>query len=179
MNALILILVAGAVAMGACLAFAGKRATDKESSMSANYKIVEIRDFACPGMTGFTFQYPVFEGWEIRGTRTLTNNECVIDLDFPVDFQIDLSKKRNALVEPAPQIIVKKISSQPLARKFDHNPQGIPYLPVENARRQSTGVEFYMNGSGISIELLAINESFGFLQDTFWQTVIESFRVTE
>src|SRR3989344_6255465 len=60
----------------------------KSTSTTSSYKILETRDFSCPGMTGFTFKYPVFEGLEVKEIRpnNIHLNEpdkCNIYLNWP------------------------------------------------------------------------------------------------
>ena len=57
----------------------------KSTSTTSSYKILETRDFSCPGMTGFTFKYPVFEGWEPYLNYS-NEDRCVINFQKPSKF---------------------------------------------------------------------------------------------
>ena len=67
-------------------------------------QIVETRDFSCPGMSGFTFKYPVFKGWEVISIQNTNQpDECSILLSDSV------LRAHGIMTEVAPQIMVKKL----------------------------------------------------------------------
>ena len=45
-----------------------KKPETKETGKSAP-QITEIKEFSCEGITGFSFRYPVFKGWEVKGIQ--------------------------------------------------------------------------------------------------------------
>lgn len=119
-------------------------------------KILETRDFSCPGMTGFTFKYPVFLGWEVKKIeRELEIDECHIYLNQPKNVQLEIS----------PQIIV----SIELIPGIPDNDKAKIYS--DTSRRSFNAKTFFVN-----IDISSIPDDFGFNPETFWKTVIESFR---
>ena len=128
----------------------------KSTSTTSSYKILETRDFSCPGMTGFTFKYPVFDGWEVKKIeRELEIDECHIYLNQPKNVQLEIS----------PQIIV----SIELIPGIPDNDKAKIYS--DTSRRSFNAKTFFVN-----IDISSIPDDFGFSPETFWKTVIESFR---
>lgn len=140
----------------------------------SNYKVVETRDFSCPGMTGFTFKYPVFEGWEpMKGSGEedglpeaplQSEFECIILLQSPKEYDLPTGSI-------APQIKVTK--DQPRVATIK-NPHGILY---ENFGAD----DYYFNLAGFSIDikLISVGERYGFSKDVLWKQVMESFKLTQ
>ena len=140
-------------------------------------KILETRDFSCPGMTGFTFKYPVFEGWEIKEIRP--NN---IHLNEPDKCNIYLNWPGYIKFEVPPAIYVHKqtrdsnVDFEILAEAASNkNPNGIPHIYTEDAARGNF-TTFYIPGFKVHIELGSYSEQHGFSKEIFWKTVIESFK---
>ena len=140
-------------------------------------KILEIRDFSCPGMTGFTFKYPVFEGWEVKDVTKPSSDQdrCLVWLKWP-----------NGSISPtvAPTIQVTKTASPkeigglipgfpgPASPK---NPQGITY----DVWTETGAYHFFTANFEVKIELSGVSNALGegFQEDLFFKTVIESFQV--
>ncbi|MBI2409968.1 hypothetical protein HYV30_02925 [Candidatus Kaiserbacteria bacterium] len=145
-------------------------------------QILETRDFECDGMEGFTFKYPVFRGWTFEDPRAAADGTCYIDIrsnDEPF----------SALVRYI------KISAQIMRNSADTNISiSPPFIPTDNAKLNpqkviydrgrsdtengTTSTYFYDGSEGdifmVTIELLAHGN---FPEDTFWQEVIESFKL--
>lgn len=133
-------------------------------------KILETRDFSCPGMTGFTFKYPVFEGWEVKETKP-SSNECVIELNSPDPFPAQKSKKES----PKIRVSVGGPAENSMMRTF-LNPQSIGY------RNYATDGYMFLDPvhkRSIFIELDVAGKINTFPKDLFFKTVIESFILTK
>jgi hypothetical protein len=136
---------------------------------SPSAKVLEYRDFSCPGMTGFTFKYPVFEGWEVKSI------DMVKSVPGPVSVCI-ISFNNDKLT-----ISVSKTSKLGLNTLKDHsdiptlksikNSNGVLYNQLDNP----ASVQFYTADFGVNIEQ---NPNY-FYRDIFFKTVIESFRLTK
>ncbi len=151
---------------------------------SAKYEIVETRDFACPGITGFTFKYPVFKGLEIKKIERTDEVTCSVFLNEPI---INANQENGSQANsprfsinptPAPfiQIIKKYIDGLPSATMKNKN--GIFYEFIEGSPVHEyaffVGEDFVIN-----IDLFGISHKFPFSRKIFWQTVIESFKFIE
>lgn len=148
--------------------------------------VVETRDFSCPGMTGFTFKYPVFKGWEVKKIDGSTD-KCHIwlsteglamaglDADVGAPPSIIVSK-RPVFLNPDPR---DHFSPNIVVRTDFKNPNGVYYSKFA----ELSGVGFYMPISDITyfeIEVLPPSlsqNSFSFFREQFFKTVIESFKI--
>lgn len=160
---------------------------------SPHYEIGETRDFSCPGMTEFTFKYPVFKGWKMS-LEWLASDSTQCALFFP-NYYIDhpAEEKKNkiaddrglpyiklsiipAIINPAPGDHVPKAY-----RSETKNPAGIYYgeiIEAENGKRFDNGVWFAFNNySVVRIEFFGISLKDDFPLDQFLKTVIESFEI--
>ena len=122
-------------------------------SKSPNYEIVETRSFSCPGLEGFTFEYPVFKGWEVKEMKNTNINECSISLENGKNAQIKVSKDQ-------PHVAIQE------------NPHGIRYEKITEDK-----YFFNLASFSVNIELISVNENYGFSKNEFWKQVVESFRV--
>ncbi|MBI2409965.1 hypothetical protein HYV30_02910 [Candidatus Kaiserbacteria bacterium] len=119
-------------------------------------EIVEVRDFQCDGMEGFTFKYPVFKGWEAS-----EKVEC-----------IDSASARSNLFE------VHIIKGKDWDFETLENPSGIVYGRVYSSEEESA--IFLGKESDVIVTLKnADNPEKSFSKDLFWQQVIESFKIVE
>lgn len=140
----------------------------------SSYKIVETRDFSCPGMEEFTFKYPVLKGWEVSLVKKTDTNSCEILLTDP----LPVAEKKSE--EYQPRIVVAKLSGEAATNLTLINPQGIRYagdiinsFPNGPTTSPVHWVTFYDNTYAVKIELLAVGNDFP--RDQFFKTVIESF----
>src|SRR3989344_8488631 len=85
------------------------------------YKIIGIRDFFCPGMEGFTFKYPEFEGWEVDGMTIFRPHECSISLSM------ETLKVKGVDLEVSSQILVTKMSASVVPKLTLSNTNSIKY----------------------------------------------------
>jgi len=60
---------------------------------SPHYEIGETRDFSCPGMTEFTFKYPVFKGWKMS-LEWLASDSTNVPYFFPITILTIQRRKR-------------------------------------------------------------------------------------
>jgi len=129
-------------------------------------KIVETKTFSCPGMEGFTFEYPVFEEWGVKVGELSGPVGCLVtysknNLDAKISV-MQISKPGKPapgspmLVYPPTSVVLK-------------NSQDLPYESGENY------VQFYLPDFAVKIAL-ASGEN-GFSPDPFFKTVIDSFRL--
>lgn len=130
-------------------------------------KIVEIKTFS--EIPGFSFEYPVFKGWEVNEIKKNSENEYVMFLNYPdsTDFYV------------APQIKIKKIEyyqrkpgmvDEPISFEVKKNPQGISY-----GKPNDGSLEFYADNFRIRIEPFAY-EGNGYSNKIFIQKIIDSFK---
>ena|GEM_PF-3579542 len=143
-----------------------------------NYKIIETRDFSCPGMIGFTFKYPVFEGLEVKEIEMVDENTCIIFLNEPI-INSDKVLPPNVIIPPtpAPWIQVTKMIIDIVPNMDKKNPQGVLYKLIQADNLQKKYVEFLIKDFVLCIELIGINEKFNFSKEIFWEIVISSFKV--
>ncbi len=136
-------------------------------------KVIEYRDFSCAGMSGFTFKYPVFKKWEIKGIKNTAQNECAIFLSDEV------LKKNNINTEIVPQITValtyyadKQNSSAPSYLK-DTNPNGVRY------GKSGIGYDFWVGDSSVVVKvgLVGVPTGQNFSKGQFFKKVIETFKL--
>jgi len=157
----------------------------KDSPTLANFpfaapKITQTKTFSCPGMEGFTFEYPVFEGWEPLGDWGERKGEYECSLYLKNNGQAFITKP----TELDPRIVVTKVNlpedeSHLGTPKFfglmtpasESNPQGVTYDLL------GTGLKFYTDTFGVRIQLPNTSETFP--KDLFFQTVIKSFKLTK
>ena len=126
-------------------------------------KILETREFSCPGMTGFTFKYPVFRGWEVKDVTKPSSNQdrCIVWLNWPNTIRLDDTPRIVVLIEPIPGIPDKNGIVQDKAKVYS-----------DAARKSFNAKTFFVN-----IDISSIPDKNGFSHDQFWKTVIESFQV--
>ncbi len=162
-------------------------------SHSGHYKIIETRTFSCPGMSGFTFQYPVFKGWEAGEPYIISGSDnkiCEISLGPPYT--------GSSIPTISVRIISHWESGYTLKERYwfsykmkeAQTPRGIRYLPMhleEESRHSIFGnkkipdtIQFEVAADRhIRISLFGIPDGSGFSCDAFWKTVVESFRVIQ
>lgn len=151
-------------------------------------KIIETRDFSCPGMSGFTFKYPVFKGWEVLSVEySKSQAKCTILLN-------DTNLVENGInTEIAPQIQVSvkdtiggKYSESKEGDKYTifsypPNPYGINYIDFavdsNEARTMAYAFDFTKDKDVIIATAGVPYDKYGFSRDLFFKTVIESFEL--
>jgi hypothetical protein len=147
-------------------------------NQSSSYEIVETRDFSCPGMTGFTFKYPVFKGWEVATVDTAfqKKGECTIFLDHPQEITL----------ESYPQIIITKApysDKEFEAPPVTPNKNNVPYIYTKEDSlfevKNYGYVIFYDKDLKYWVSLDGISEKSGFPTEQFFKTVIDSFTTLE
>jgi len=128
-------------------------------------KIVETKTFSCPGMEGFTFEYPVFEEWGKAEVSQATKTSCVLTYYYtgtqkefrqsPIEIPINLLDTRFKDMR-IPSIV---------------NPNKIPYeISDDNAT-------FYIRPQDFNIKIVLANTNNSFPRNLFFQTIIDSFRI--
>lgn len=150
-----------------------------------NYKIVETKDFSCEGMTGFSFSYPVFKGWEVKGTQ----NEKYRNPDYKGEMcHIWFNWPENIKFEVPPQLVIEKRTDFHLVEteKLERNPNGVPYNFVfdpsnyVSGYKQKTGqwdyLQFYGPDFGVKFWPLVSGDGYGFSSDVFIEGIIKSFK---
>ncbi len=123
-------------------------------------KVIETKTFS--EIPGFSFEYPVFEGWEANKIEKINNDEYYIHFSIPAGIELFM----------APQVNIKKekigLTSQGIG-----NPQNIPYYIKDSI------LTFYDNEKSIKISLVAGGrEKEGFSQKILFDKIIETFKFT-
>ncbi len=138
-----------------------------------NYKTVEIRDFSCPGMSGFTFNYPVFKGWKIEPYEAFAKEVNLCDL------------KITTLNGTVVIMIIQKtgknypgMTRTQIGSKIK-NSNGVEYSEIKIATQalvpnQKAAYEFYGSDFSMIIGILHTIE----FPNEFFRTVIDSFKFT-
>ena len=138
-------------------------------SLSKQPKVIETRTFSCPGMESFTFEYPVFKGWKYSEP----DKDCAVAVSNP-NIQSTLTMR----------IQVSKEASKSLdgtSTMSSVNPQGIAYLlyPDHEDMVNSSQVWLYLPDEQMkAIISVASIEKSSFPRDLFFQTVINTFRLS-
>ncbi len=149
-----------------------KKQPNQKNANDNEPKTVEFRDFSCPGMSGFTFKYPVFEGWSMH----------IEKLSDPVSPGGGGAKQTCAIVISHPNLDTKVrmeiyISQETgIKAKFARdtkNTHGVYYLVLKD----KTIVDFIGNDVITKITNRHNWPELGFSRDIFLQTVIDSFRL--
>jgi hypothetical protein len=142
-------------------------------------RVKETRQFSCKGIGGFTFSYPVFEGWESPGFfPEKGDGACVMYMEHPDGISFEI----------APQVRVDKIKGL-VAQKgssLKKSAQGIAYDFVYDPSLYVAGhkpepglwnyLEFYGKEFGVRIEIMSVSLEYGFSLELFVQKVVETFR---
>ena len=137
------------------------------SKKSASPKIVETKTFSCPGMEGFTFEYPVLS--KVKEIAKTGENEC----------SIIFTEKLNEFSEPEIMVRSSKMEGEKTTKNV--NPQGISYVIGNMNAIDGPDVEvltFYPDGFRVEITVMGIETKDPLLTAIF-QTVINSFRLTK
>ena len=138
-------------------------------------KIVETKTFS--EITGFSFEYPIFKGWEAYSINRVNDNESIIYLNYP----------ENIMFEYAPQIRVVKseypykgsnnstIQDNP---NIKTSPGGVKYYasyenPVEN-KNGLPYINFYADDSIVTIYPF-MHEGNGYSAKVCADKIIETF----
>lgn len=132
--------------------------------VASSIKVIEYQDFSCPEITGFTFKYPVFEGWKIaKPYSSNRKGECIIELNFPEN--LNFYQRPRIIVTETPEVVKPNLSFK--------NPNNVFY--------DKNGEESY--DFRIEKKLITISSpeypNDGFFRDQFFKTVIESFKLVE
>jgi len=149
---------------------------------SATPKITETKTFSCPGMEGFTFEYPVFEGWEAFKTEQAVTREIMKEgndlfLKDPSHCIIPLQKVTN--VDSGPRIeVVLSPDDGIRANAGEFNPNQVNYEDVDAGSPVNAYVVFYIYPAKIAVQISVLDVGTDFPKDLFFQTVIKSFKLT-
>ncbi|MDP3731134.1 MAG: hypothetical protein Q8R34_01420 [bacterium] len=162
---------------------------------TAKPKIIETRTFSCPGMTGFTFEYPVFEGWD-HAEVTPGKLGCNLNFEYTGKLQSFNPFRRDIQRTPEPRrIYIQKMPEYGLKNmKGDNQIPGFPGLLAQKNKQGilyqgdtinsyagkspnevRDSVDFFTDDFAVRVTVNAADEDFP--RDIFFQTVIESFRL--
>lgn|GEM_PF-2020602 len=162
---------------------------------ASNSRIIRINDFSA--MEGVSFQYPVFQDWEVKVIEKKNKNEYIIWLNWP----------GNIKFEVAPQIIIKRMPELGLdymrkmarrtileksikyllilSRTIKINPNGELYdfvfdssLYVKNYNPPEGHwdyLQFYNKNFGVRIWIISASKEVGFDRNLFCTRIIETF----
>ena len=136
-----------------------------------NYQIVGTREFSSPGMTVFSFTYPIFKDWEVKGIQNENENECIFWFAWPpvikyetppciyVEKRSDLGEKSlhgKLKVKGTANISGMKIKG--LMESKQKNPNNVPYEHVYDSSHYEKG---YAPKAGDWDWLVFFGEEFG------------------
>ncbi len=160
------------------------------SKKSNEPKVVETKTFSCPGMTEFTFKYPVFAGFEVENISS-DRNECIISLSqkklsgiskiAAPDIRVEIKTDDDFLSGYTRDPNFPKVKMEILS-----NPQGMDYYAVKYLSYPQVTQELE-NPDEITFQIsmkkvVSISvpdySDLGFNRSLFFQTVIESFRLS-
>ena len=127
-------------------------------------KVVEYRDFSCPGMTGFTFKYPVFEGWE--GVDLSKTDQMIPTLDESCQMKFNQESYKDSF-----SIDITKTPHPTSMGPAFYTDNPVSYSKSKNIR--------YFESKEFSVSIQVYNDPNHFPSDVFFQTVIESFKLTK
>ena len=141
--------------------------------------IVETKTFS--EISGFSFEYPVFEGWEVKQTENTEQDRYIIN------YSRAYAVKPPAVGAILYQVIVNvdKIS------KPGYPAPGSPILfyPPKDAKKNSKGVfykeyeknlTFYLDDFAIDVKIESVTAlGNGFSSNIFFKTIIDSFKFEE
>ncbi|MEO8637340.1 MAG: hypothetical protein ABI430_00365 [Candidatus Taylorbacteria bacterium] len=151
-------------------------------------KVIETRDSSCSNMTGFTFRYPIFFGWEVMSvedhqTKNKRGYECVITLNSP---------NKELISGTRPTIVVSKYPYSendfeiPSYALSNPNPNKIPYTYM---KEETSGADiapnhfayavFFGENNKFFVDVDGLSEKTGFPVDEFFTTVIATFKITK
>ncbi len=139
--------------------------------MQSQSHIVETKRFECGGMAGFTFEYPVFRGWEVTATKANNDGSCSLFLSDAALVEA------HRMTEVAPQILVRvvpEVNLLTLSQKnpIQENPNGVSYV------RQDDGIyDFGITKGLVSLETLGTSDELGFSRDIFFKQVVQTFEI--
>ena len=166
-----------------------KKPETKETGKSAP-QITEIKEFFCKGLTGFSFRYPVFKGWEVKGIQKKENFAaayggpgCTIWLEHPEGLGLE--------VPPYIAVVKEDTSSKFIELPSDAktNPNGVQYAFVYEPSWHVSGavpeaderdyIAFYGSDFIVKVWAYSVVEEAGFYMDDFVKEVVKSFKLLE
>lgn len=183
---ILIIILAAVVSAGAVTMFIKKN--------KANYEIVGIKDFSCEGITGFSFRYPVFKNWEIKGTQldkyVFPNYKgkgeiCSIWFNWPDDIEFEVPPR--TIIEKRIDLSLNQIS-EANKKNLKTNPNGVSYDFVFDPENYVEGykpkpgqwdyLQFYGPDFGVKIWPFrgTPEDKYGFSLDVFIEEIIKSFK---
>lgn len=141
-------------------------------------KIIETKTFS--EISGFSFEYPVFKGLEVKNIEMIDKNTYSIFLNEPVinDDKISSSK---IIIPPisAPRFQVAKKVIDNLPTADMKNAQGIFYKLVQPSEDSAYEYILFLGKDFVvEIDLFGIGKSFDFSKGVFWNKIVETFKFT-
>jgi hypothetical protein len=142
-------------------------------------KILEYRDFSCPGMTGFTFKYPVFEGWTAAIKKS---DELLSSAGAGISCSIIFSSGFETILPM--KVVVNQVHDVAFKIKSDlpKNLNGVTYSISDDNKQ----VNFYYSGQYYTDSVMIKNENIddisedgisNFSNKIFFKTMIDSFKL--
>lgn len=128
-------------------------------------KIIETKTFS--EIKGFTFDYPIFKGWEVSLIKKINENEYQIFFKCPFETVVTpwMSVKKN--FDPR----MYNIPSLP----YTINPNKIRYYLIESS--EGSHIIFFRNTQDFVIEIYPfIHEGDGYSEKAFIKKIIETFK---
>lgn len=126
-------------------------------SFLKSQKIAETKMFS--EISGFSFEYPVFKGWEVKEVKKVNENSYIIFLKNPTNFGFNVG----------PEINIEKGKIGLISQGIG-NPQGFPYYIKDNI------LTFYDSENSIKISYFTGSEKQGFARKISFDKIIETFK---
>jgi hypothetical protein len=134
------------------------------TSKNSSYKIIETKTFS--EIPGFSFEYLVFQGWEVREVKKINDSQYSILFNFP---------EGNQFYVPPSMFIEKTTSMVTDYLGASKNPNGVPYYQST----QNKKVLSFFIPDEVKINLSSIVDGDGISKKEMENKIIESFKFTK
>lgn len=121
---------------------------------------------------GFSFQYPEFKDWNVKGEKKIDNNNYIIYLEYPdnVDFEIAPQIR----ITTVPEWGTKTLKSKSGYITQKTNTSGVLYDRIQ-VQHDPEMLAFFAEDFGVTITPISTPENYGFSKDIFFERIIKTF----
>ena len=137
---------------------------------------LSLKEFSCPGLTGFTFKYPLLKDFN---SSVVMHDEgkqnCIVLFKgnrLPSDLYIQM-RVEIIYYDIVPDISAPNIKTNPMQVKYDGLPKSDPKQQTLDLSRQFYGPDFL-----VKVSLSDITGRSSFNMDLLWRSLIDSFQFT-
>lgn len=156
---------------------------------------MKTKTFSCPGMAGFTFEYPEFKDWETLDPKKINENTCLIGLKQPENINFEVEPKIR--IEKIPKLANKDLTIENTTKKNEtmiinslseikHNPQDVFYNLIYDdgdlyrPAKPSEWVHIQFYGPDYAVRITPLrHKGEGYSSKKFTNKVIETFKFTK